>query len=112
MASFQWYLTKRREALLEEVHRSPDSAHRDLSELLEEALVEWLKAHGKGNPDYSLDHFADPEAKAFPSPWRTWMMEDLQPYTAEEMEEMQLIMVKRVQQLEVLKEKRRMTRAG
>ena len=112
MGQFVWYLTDKRKALITAAKQAPDYGARDVSQILEEALTEWLKVHGKANPMYSLDHFADPGAKAFLSPWKVWYIKDLEPYTDEDMEEMQTIMKRRLEQLAVLRERRRMTYRG
>ena len=49
--------------------------HKTESELLREALQEYIKNHGDGNSTFKLDDFQDPEFKAMPatmSPKEKW----------------------------------------
>ena len=68
MANFQWYLTDKRKQLLSEIETMPDFAKKSHSEIIEMALEEFFKIHGKGNPSFKLDFWTDnPEFIAIPA---------------------------------------------
>ncbi len=70
MGSYQWYLTKKREDLIEQLAKIPDDAMRDLSEVLEEALADHVKKKLKThNPQTAIDDFKDPMFRALPNIW-------------------------------------------
>lgn len=76
MGIFPWYLTSLRKQLIEEINKTPD-AKKGLSHVMEEALLEWVKNHGSGNPLYKLDNWTkNPEFQAFPAFMSSY--EDLQ----------------------------------
>lgn len=49
MGSYQWYVTKKREEMLEKLKELPEYGKRDISEILEVALEEFLLRHSKSN---------------------------------------------------------------
>lgn len=67
MGNYQWYMTGSRQELLKKLKELPDYSEKDVSELLEMAIQEFVKNHAKGNPAFQLDAFQDPAFKAFPT---------------------------------------------
>lgn len=52
-------MTDKRKKLIEEIKKTADSAHMDLSQIIDVALEEWLKRHGSGNPAFDLTQWVD-----------------------------------------------------
>ena len=67
MGIYPWTVTKTREALKKQIMESPDASTKDFAEIIEEALTDWYKVHGKGNPAFRLDQFNDPSFLALPT---------------------------------------------
>ena len=50
---------------------------KSISEIAREAIVDYIKKHGDGNPNYTLEQFKDPNFKACPAFFRdkiTWAL--------------------------------------
>ena len=68
MSNYQWYLTEKRKNLLTEIEKLPDYGRKSHAEILEIALEEFYKVHGKGNPMYKLETWSEnPEFIAIPA---------------------------------------------
>ena len=53
--------------LKEQVKKVPDAAGKDFSDVLEIALEEYIKRHGRGNPAFTLEKFSDPQFVGLPT---------------------------------------------
>jgi len=68
MGSFQWYMTAERVKLIKAAKKVPEYGKRDTSELLEEALREFVKKHGESqNPQTKVTLFLNEHALAIPN---------------------------------------------
>ena len=73
---FVWELVGRRKELLEQLKQIPDAGGKDLSKVVEDALIEYIKHHSSGNPAFKLDQFTEPDfhiAPAFFSNSTKWL---------------------------------------
>lgn len=62
------------------------------SALLTYLIIEYVKAHGSGNPNYKLTQF--PEVKAWPTPWdgKRFMSFDFSDYSSEDLASMEILL--------------------
>lgn len=68
MGNFLWVKTKEREKLLKAAKKIPEFGKMTQSDILEWALRELVKKHGKSNnPQTQIDLFQNPEALAIPN---------------------------------------------
>lgn len=67
-----------------------EKGDRGVSEMLLAVVEEYVKAHGEGNPSFSLDKFReDPQFAAYPTPWgRPLGYKELEPFSWKEEDEM------------------------
>jgi hypothetical protein len=89
LTSYQWVVTKERQELLAALDKLPDRSTKARSELIEDAIREYVKAHGSGNPIYTLDQYTkDPHFRAWPSPWASLGTQELGPYSVQDVDDM------------------------
>ena len=70
MTNVIWYVTKERQKLLDELEKLPDYRRGYRSEIIEQALREFVEKHGDGNPQFRLEQFDDPNFVACPAFFR------------------------------------------
>ena len=75
-----------------------------VSAVLVKEAKEWYKAHGKGNPSFTLETFNDPEVKAYPTAWKTLGRKDVAGIEPEEIREMSARLAKNSETLAYLAE--------
>jgi len=75
--------------LYEQFRKLADVDHKYVTELLKELMAEYVKQHGDGNPNYTLEQSAR-GVLAYPTPWdkEAWTKENLAKYTPEEISDM------------------------
>ena len=78
------------------------------SEMVLDALEEYVKTHGSGNPAYSLDHFKSADAVAWPSPWSKAIgFSELEPFCWKEEDEMIRRLEKTLETVKIDRQKKR-----
>ena len=62
---------------------------KQFSEWAREQTVLYAKAHGRGNPAFSIDHWAtDPTFKAWPTAWQVPPLDEIKGLSTKELKEM------------------------
>jgi len=70
MTNVIWYVNESRQKILDELEKLPDYGRRKRSEIIEQALREFIEKHGDGNPQFRLEQFEDPNFIACPAFFR------------------------------------------
>jgi len=100
MTNIIWYVNAERQKILDALMEIPDCGRRKRSEIIEQALREFVERHGDGNPQYRLEHFEDPDFLACPAFFRdvSHFGKYLQTQNPEQLENFknQLIMIDRI----------------
>lgn len=73
--------------LIDQIDKIAQREKRSRSFIIKEALAEYAKVHGSGNPAYTLDEF-EKGAAAYPTAWGAIGTEDLKPYSWQDEDDM------------------------
>jgi len=100
MTNVIWYVNEERQKILDELEKLPDYGRRKRSEIIEQALREYVEKHGDGNPQFRLEQFEDPNFVACPAFFRdtSHFGKYLETQSPEQLENFknQLIMIDRI----------------
>jgi hypothetical protein len=72
------YLSKEDELLMDEFRKIARREGKSMAQMIKEFMIEYVKAHGQGNFNYTLDPWRDKSAfKAYPALDSDWEKADL-----------------------------------
>jgi hypothetical protein len=85
---------------MKELEKIAKREKRSLSYVIMEAVKEYSKAHGSGNPNYTLDQIVD-GVQPFPTAWsETWSKDILDAQSENDIAEMRVLLKAKLNQLE------------
>ncbi len=88
MTVYPWVVTERRRKLLKEFGEIARREGKDVSELLEITVEEYIRKHQKThNPQTAIDDFKDPAFRALPNLWTIEGPGDLKELSSETLRE-------------------------